>query len=91
MKLKDYDFEGEVEASSPYALWKTLLAEGRPLHSGDLLEISHADGAPAQLQIAKYIGFEPAAWYAPEPRPSSEIPSADVTEPASSPLQSDSL
>jgi hypothetical protein len=91
VKPKDYDFEGEVEAASPYALWKALQAESRPLHPGDLLEISHADGAPAQLQIAKYIGFEPAAWYVPEPRPGSELPSADVTEPASSPLRSDSL
>jgi hypothetical protein len=91
VKPKDYDFEGEVEAASPYAVWKILQAQGRPLHPGDLLETSHADGASVQLQIAKYIGFEPAVWYVPEPRPGSDIASADVTESNSASLQSDPL
>lgn len=91
MKSKDYDFEGEVEAASPYAVWKLLLAEKRPLHPGDLLETSHADGAPGQLQIAKYIGFEPAAWYVPEPRTGSEGSSAEVSGTPSAPPQHDPL
>src|SRR5438552_4552502 len=68
VKPKDYDLDGEVEASTPYAVWKSLSAEGHPLRPGDLLETSHADGSSGQLHIAKYIGFEPASWYAPEPR-----------------------
>jgi len=80
VKLKDYDLDGYVETSSPYAVWKALLAEGRPLRPGDLLETSHVDGAPGQLYIAKYIGFEPASWYVPEPRPDSGNTSAETPQ-----------
>ena len=67
VKPKDYTLDGELEAPTSYALWKTLQAQGRPLHPGDLLEATHADGAPGQLQITKYTGFEPATWFVPEP------------------------
>ncbi|HZQ56251.1 MAG TPA: hypothetical protein VFB14_28945 [Bryobacteraceae bacterium] len=69
VKPKDYDATGEVQAATPYAAWKTLQAEERPLSPGDLLETMKEDGNPGELLIAKYIGFEPAAWYVPEPKP----------------------
>jgi hypothetical protein len=91
VKSKDYEVNGEVEGSSPYAVWKALLAEGRPLRPGDLLERSDLDQASGQLYIAKYIGFEPASWYVPEPRSSSETPGAETSEFAATPLQSDAV
>ena len=91
VKSKDYDVNGEVEASSPYAVWKALLAESRPLRPGDLLELGHVDGSPGQLYIAKYIGFEPASWYVPEPRPGCDTSSAEIPEATGMPLQSDSV
>ena len=81
VKPKDYDLDGEVEAASPYVLWKALLAQARPLRAGDLLE---ADDDSKQLHIAKYIGFQPAAWYVPEARAAAPIP-AEVSEPAAAP------
>ena len=89
VKSKDYEVNGEVEASSPYAVWKALLAEGRPLRPGDLLEISDLDGTLGQLCIAKYIGFEPASWYVPETRTDSGTPGGGTPELAGAPLQSD--
>ena len=89
VKPKDYDLDGEVEASSPYAVWKALLAESRPLRPGDLLEIGQVDDAPGQLYIAKYIGFEPASWYVPEPRLDFGTTCAETPEITSPPLQSD--
>jgi hypothetical protein len=89
VKSKDYELDGDVEASSPYAVWKALLAENRPLRPGDLLEIGQVDDAPGQLYIAKYIGFEPASWYVPEPRLDSEASCANTPELASTPLHSD--
>ena len=80
VKLKDYDCNEEVESSTPYAAWKTLASQGRPLRPGDVLESLSADDAPADLKIAKYIGFEPAKWWIPEPKPVTEV--AAVAEPA---------
>lgn len=69
VKLKDYDLGQEVEAASPYAAWKRLTTEGSALRPGDLLEELHPDGTSTKLHITKYIGFEPAQWYVPEPKP----------------------
>ena len=69
VKLKDYEAAGEVEASSPYAAWKALSADGNPLNTGDVLEEIHPDGAAGALYLAKYVGFEPASWFVPEPKP----------------------
>jgi hypothetical protein len=89
VRPKDYDLDGEVEASSPYAVWKTLLAEDRALRPGDLLEVGHVDEAPGQLYIAKYIGFEPASWYVPEPRAAAGTACAETSELTSIPVHSD--
>lgn len=83
VKPKDYFLDGELEAPTPYALWKTLATEGRPLRPGDLLETHHLDDTPGQLQIAKYIGFEPASWYAPAaPSTSPSSSGTDVADPS---------
>jgi hypothetical protein len=89
VRSKDYEVDGEVEATSPYAVWKALLAEARPLRPGDVLEISQVDESFGQLYIAKYIGFEPASWYVPEPRSDSCTPVAETSELAGAPRQSD--
>lgn len=78
-KAKDYELGDEVEAPTPYAAWKALAAENRPLRPGDLLETVRPDGAPGDIQIAKYIGFEPAQWYVPEPKPDTGTASSDVS------------
>lgn len=84
VKAKDYDAGEEIDASSPYAAWKTLAGEGRALRPGDMLEILDEGPACGELQIAKYIGFEPAKWYVPEPKPATDALTAEA--PASSEL-----
>ncbi len=68
MKPKDYDCSQEVEATTPYAAWKFLAQEGDALRPGDILEVVSGDGTGGELQITKYIGFEPAQWHIPETR-----------------------
>ena len=67
-KLTVYLNDGEIEAVSPYAAWKTLASEQSPLRTGDVLEEVLPDGPAGSLYIAKYVGFEPATWYIPEPK-----------------------
>lgn len=62
VKLKDYEKAHEVEAASPYAAWLALRETEQALEIGDLLEFEGG-----QLRIFKYIGFEEARWYVPEP------------------------
>jgi hypothetical protein len=84
VKSKDYDPGEELEAPSPYAAWKLMNERGQALRPGDLLE--NLD-APAQaLQIAKYIGFEPAQWFIPDPKPlnSGDVDGKCVTVSANS-------
>lgn len=68
VKSKDYDFSKEIEAATPYAVWKLLSEQIEPLRPGDLLELLTEDGTQGELRIAKYIGFEPAQWFVPEPK-----------------------
>jgi hypothetical protein len=79
VKPKDYEVTGEIEAPTPYAAWKLLAAAGEHLQTGDLLETSQPNGEAGELQIAKYIGFEPARWYVPEPKPESGTLSTDTS------------
>ncbi len=84
LKPKDYDFSGDVEASTPYNAWKMLAEQGNTLRPGDVLETSADAVRSGELQIAKYIGFEPAKWYVPEPPPRPlEIP-GETPDPANS-------
>lgn len=64
VRERDYEPGGEVEAATPYAAWKQLGSTDSPLEPGDLLL-----DATEKLLILKYIGFEPAEWYRPEPKP----------------------
>jgi hypothetical protein len=84
IKPKDYDLSGEVEAVTPYAAWKVLTSEDRPLRPGDVLESLDVVGEPFDLRIAKYIGFEPAQWWRPEQRPGLDTPPSVATEPVAS-------
>ena len=63
VRPKDYDGSVEIEASNPYALWKTMRQSDVALSPGDLLEQVSPVASPAPLFIAKYVGFEPAEWY----------------------------
>jgi hypothetical protein len=82
VKPKDYEIGEEIKAATSYAAWRLLQPEGQPLRPGDLLETIREDGLPGDLQIAKYIGFEPAKWYMPEPKPEGMHASADTVEAA---------
>src|SRR5437868_8216982 len=79
VKPKDYDLDREVDAATPYAAWKLLAGDGRALRPGDLLENVPGEGLSGELQIAKYIGFERAQWYVPEPKPETNSPTADLS------------
>ncbi len=63
VKERDYQPGGEVEAATPYAAWKQMGSTDAPLEPGDLLQ-----DASDKLLILKYIGFEAAEWYRPEPK-----------------------
>ena len=60
-KPKDYAPGSAIEAASPYAAWITLRGSDTPLDIGDILETE------GELRILKYVGFEEARWYVPEP------------------------
>jgi hypothetical protein len=61
VKPKDYEAFGEIEAPNEYEAWMRLRETDRPLSVGDLLESGNGE-----LRICKYVGFEPAKWWAPE-------------------------
>ena len=80
LKPKDYEQRGEVEAQHEYDAWRTLREAGDPLIVGDLLE-----SESGQLRICKYVGFEPAQWVVPEPKPQTEAePAGEPVSPAAS-------
>ncbi len=92
VKPKDYEVEGleEVEALTPYALWTTMKAESKPLCPGDVLETVKEDGTPGELQIFKYIGFEPAKWWIAEPKPEFKNKIEGLAESAAASMDSQS-
>ena len=53
-----------AEGPSPYAVWLALRETEQARQVGDLVEIPGGD-----LLILKYIGFEEARWFVPEPLP----------------------
>ena len=69
VKLKDYEKGSVAEAASPYAVWLNLRETEQALQVGDLVEVEGE-----VLRILKYIGFEEARWYVPEPAPQAEPP-----------------
>jgi hypothetical protein len=70
IKPKDYELRGEIAALHEYDAWKSLRESGDALQVGDLLE-----GEDGRLRICKYVGFEPAQWVLPEPKPPVEAES----------------
>lgn len=80
VKPKDYDFGQEIEAETPYAAWKSLSATGEALRPGDVLESPLDDATSGSLLITKYIGFEPAQWFVPEPKPERTVTSSVTCE-----------
>jgi hypothetical protein len=64
VKPKDYEPAGEVDAAHEYEAWSSLRSTERPLQVGDLLETENG-----QLRICKYVGFENARWFIPDPPP----------------------
>ena len=77
LKLKDYQEGGQIEASSPYAAWKQMQAgeDRRPLEVGDALETD-----TGSLLVCRYVGFEEALWYLPEPPAAIPPQPATVTQ-----------
>ena len=73
-KPKDYEPGQAAEGPSPYAVWLVLRGTEHALQVGDLLEVENGE-----LRILKYIGFEEARWYVPEPVPSPAAPPVEVT------------
>jgi hypothetical protein len=70
IKPKDYEQGSSVVGASPYAVWLDLRDTEAPLQIGDVLQ---AEGG--ELFIFKYIGFEEARWYVPEPvLPATPLP-----------------
>jgi len=61
VKPKDYEPADTVEAPTAYAAWIGRRGSDTPLDIGDILE------AEGELRILKYIGFEEARWFVPEP------------------------
>jgi hypothetical protein len=66
VKPKDYELGTVADGASPYAVWLALRETEQALQVGDLVEIPGGD-----LRILKYIGFEEARWFVPEPLPQS--------------------
>jgi hypothetical protein len=73
VKLKDYEPGPIVEAPTPYALWIALRETEQAIAVGDLIE--HG----GELRIFKYIGFEEAQWYVPEPAARATPEPVEVT------------
>ncbi|HUI55524.1 MAG TPA: hypothetical protein VLY04_11160 [Bryobacteraceae bacterium] len=67
LKPRDYEAQGQVQARNEYDAWQQMRGSDEPLAVGDLLETE--DG---QLRVCKYVGFEPAQWALPEPKPPAE-------------------
>lgn len=74
-KPKDYELGLISEGASPYALWLQLRQTEQALQVGDLLE-----NEVGELRILKYIGFEEAKWYVPEPAVASVAQSGPPVE-----------
>lgn len=76
VKPRDYERISAVEADTEYAAWLLLKDAGTPIEVGDMLESEQGN-----LRICKYIGFEEARWFVPEPAPVLAVPTADTVAP----------
>ena len=85
VKPKDYICAEYVQADNLYDTWKRMSANEQRLHPGDLLELVQENSDISLrngMWIAKYIGFEPAQWFVPEPS-AYEINGAERNAPGS--------
>ena len=73
-KPKDYEPGAVLEAAGPYALWLALKETAQALAVGDIVQLESGE-----LRILKYIGFDEAKWYVPEPAPASTGAPLEVT------------
>ena len=79
VKLKDYEAGPIIQAASPYALWLDVRGSGQAIAVGDLIEVvGDVSEQRGQLRIFKYIGFEEAQWYVPEPVPPATAEPVEV-------------
>ncbi len=71
VKQKDYESGPLIEAPGVYAAWEHLRGTEHPLQVGDILEVngetSGGESNGGVLRIYKYVGFEEARWFVPEP------------------------
>ena len=74
VKPKDYEPGESIDADTPYAAWELLRRGPAPLKPGDVLQTENGE-----LRIFKYVGFEEAHWWVPEP---AQAPVPAATEPA---------
>ena len=85
-QVKPRDYEPEpaetVEAETPYAAYFALKESPASLLPGDLLEMP--DG---ELRIYKFVGFEPAQWVLPEPKPQMNLSSMEAVDASVSVLE----
>ena len=80
VKLKDYEPGPVIQAATPYALWLDLRGSDKAIAVGDLIEVvGDVSEQRGQLRIFKYIGFEEAQWYVPEPAPRATPEAVEVT------------
>jgi hypothetical protein len=80
VKLRDYEPGPIIPAASPYALWLDLRGGDQAIAVGDVVEIvSDAPEQRGQLRIFKYIGFEEAQWFVPEPAARATPDPVEVT------------
>ena len=81
VKLKDYEPGPVMEAASPYALWLALRESDNAIAVGDLIQVvgEFIEEGSGELRILKYIGFEEARWYVPEPAPRAVEDPVEVT------------
>lgn len=81
IKPRDFETSIEAEADNEYALWAQLRSSENALLVGDVLETESG-----QLRICKYVGFEDARWFVPEPAHGNETlplhPAATEAAPA---------
>jgi hypothetical protein len=72
IKPRDYESAAEIEAHNEYAAWALLRNTDHPLNVGDLLEAISESGE-GRLRICKYVGFEEARWFVPQPPPEASL------------------
>jgi hypothetical protein len=79
LRPSDYEEGPEIEAPSPYAVWKKLeeteeILNARKMVVGDVLQLD-----PSSILVMNFWGFDEAKWQEPDPaaeRPGDKLSSA---------------